>query len=106
MDLEDKIEKLLEDISNDIKYEGCVFWGPGVYFVIGNGTLWEISDDAGYSPRGGWFPDIVSGPSEEQTSYIKHMMEEIGFDECFFQELIEEYGEFDEDYVLDTVQES
>ena len=44
MDEERRIEELLESISNNEKYNGCVFWGCGIYFVVGNGSLWEISD--------------------------------------------------------------
>ena len=72
---EEYIQQLLTTISNNDKYKGCVFHGPGIYFVIGNGSLWEISDDASYSPRGGWFPDIVSGPTVEENKYLEEMME-------------------------------
>lgn len=58
--MENRINELLEAISNNDRYNGCVFWGRGIYFVIGNGKLWEISDDASCSPKGGWFPDIVN----------------------------------------------
>ena len=93
---EQRINELLESISNNEKYNGCVFWGPGIYFVVGNGSLWEISDDASCSPKGGWFPDIVSGPSEEEAACLGKMMDELGFDEYFFKDLIfdcDEYGD-------------
>ena len=59
--MENRINELLESISNNDKYNGCVFWGRGIYFVIGNGKLWEISDDASCSPKGGWFPEFFNG---------------------------------------------
>lgn len=96
---EKRINELLESISNNEKYRGCVFWGRGIYFVIGNGEIWEISNDASCSPRGGWFPSIITGPTEDENRCLTSMMEKLGFDETFFSGLIEEYCEFDEDYV-------
>lgn len=97
--MENRINELLESISNNDRYNGCVFWGDGIYFVIGNGKLWEISNDASCSPKGGWFPEIVTGPTEEEDACLTSMMESLGFDEDFFRELIYDYGEFDEEYV-------
>lgn len=90
---------MLETISNNNRYNGCVFWGRGIYFVIGNGKLWGIFDDASCSPKGGWFPDIVSGPTAEEDKYLTSLMGFLEFDEDFFRELIEDCGEFDEEYV-------
>lgn len=104
--MEKRINELLEAISNNDKYNGSVFWGRGIYFVIGNGNLWEISDDASCSPKGGWFPDIVSGPSTEEDACLSSMMESMGFDENFFRELIDDCGEFDEEYVEDYFEEN
>lgn len=106
MDEERRIEELLESISNNEKYNGCVFWGRGIYFVVGNGSLWEISDDASCSPRGGWFPDIVSGPTAEEDACLQKMMDELGFDEYFFKEIIDDYGEFDDEYVLEYFEDN
>ena len=106
MDEERRIEELLESISNNEKYNGCVFWGRGIYFVVGNGSLWEISDDASCSPRGGWFPDIVSGPTAEENACLQRMMDELGFDEYFFKEIIDDYGEFDDEYVLEYFEDN
>ena len=101
----ERINKLLESISNNEKYNGCVFWGRGIYFVIGNGKLWEISDDASCSPKGGWFPDIVKGPSAEENEFLSSLMESLEFDEDFFRDLIDDCGEFDEDYVEEYFEE-
>ena len=57
------LAELLTAISNDPKYAGCVFEAPGIYFVVCNGEIREISDDASSSPKGGWFPDIDTRPS-------------------------------------------
>lgn len=97
--MKNRINELLKSISNDDKYNGCVFWGRGIYFVIGNGKLWEISDDASCSPKGGWFPEIVKGPTEEEDKCLTSMMQAFGFDEDFFKQLIEDCCEFDEECV-------
>jgi hypothetical protein len=104
--MENRINELLEAISNNDRYNGCVFWGRGIYFVIGNGKLWEISDDASCSPKGGWFPDIVKGPSAEENEFLSSLMESLEFDEDFFRELIDDCGEFDEDYVEEYFEEN
>lgn len=106
MDKERRIEELLETVNNNEKYRGRVFWGPGIYFVIGDGCLWEISDDAGCSPRGGWFPDIVSGPTKEENGCLEKMMDELGFDENFFYDMIEDCGDFDDEYALEYFEEN
>ena len=89
---EQRIEQLLQQITDDPKYSGCVFEGPGIYFAIVNGEILTISNDASCSPRGGWFPDIVSHPSEEKEDYLVKKMTELGFDEDFFYAAAEEYG--------------
>ena len=92
MNYEQRIEQLLQQIADNPKYTGCVFEGPGIYFAIVNGEILTISNDASCSPRGGWFPDIVSHPSEEKENYLVQKMNEFGFDEDFFLEAAEEYG--------------
>lgn len=104
--MEDRINELLEAISQNDKYNGCVFEGPGIYFVIGNGNLWEISNDASCSPRGGWFPDIVTGPTQEEKDCLSSLMETLDFDQYFFSDIIDQYGEFDEDYVEEYFEEN
>lgn len=96
-DDEDVIKYWLEYLSAEEKYRGCVFEAPGVYFVIGNGSLWEISDDAGYDPKGGWFPEIFSGPTKEEADCLKQMMEELGFEEDFFAKMTRDCGDFDDE---------
>ena len=104
--MKERINELLEAVSNDEKYNGCVFWGRGIYFVIGNGEVWEISDDASCSPRGGWFPNIVAGPTKEENDCLTIMMETMGFNETFFSALVEDCGEFEEEYVEDYFEEN
>lgn len=52
------MKELIRKISENKKYHRCVFWGPGIYFVIANGEIRTISEDASSSPRGGWFPEL------------------------------------------------
>ena len=106
MNEERRIEELLESISKNEKYSGRVFWKCGIYFTIANGSLWEISDDASCSPKGGWFPDIVSGPTAEEDTCLREMMEKLGFDECFFKEILGDYGKFDDRYVLEYFEDN
>ena len=106
MDTERMIEELLESISNNDKYNGCVFWGPGIYFVIGNGSLWEIPNDASCSPKGGWFPEIVCGLSDEENACLQEMMEELDFDEYFFREYLYDYDEYDDESILEYFEEN
>ena len=89
---EQRIEQLLQQIADNPKYAGCVFEGPGIYFAIVNGEILTISNDASCSPRGGWFPDIISHPSEEKENFLVQKMNEFGFGEDFFYEAAEEYG--------------
>ena len=86
---EQRIEQLVEQISANEKYDGCVFEAPGIYFSIVNGEILTISDDASCSPRGGWFPDVVTGPNDEQRAYLQEKMLELHFDSDFFSEALE-----------------
>mgnify|MGYP007037177290 CR=1 FL=1 len=107
-DMEDpdtRLAELLTAISNDPKYAGCVFEAPGIYFVVCNGEIREISDDASSSPKGGWFPDIVTGITEGEKNCLDKMMEEIGFELDFFGDLINDCGEFDDEYALEYFSE-
>lgn len=102
---EERLNELLKAISNNPKYNNRVFYGSGIYFIICDAEITEISDDAGCSPRGGWFPDIISGPTEDENKCLESMMEKFGFDEEFFRDITYFYGEFDEDYVEEYFEE-
>lgn len=84
-------------ISNDPKYVGCVFTAPGIYFVICNSEIREISNDASSSPKGGWFPNIVTGPSEEESECLAELMDSLGFDKNFFRDYLDDCFGFDEE---------
>ena len=104
--MENRINELIESISQNDNYRGCVYWGRGIYFIIRRGEILEISDDAGCSPRGGWFPDIFKGPTVEEDQCLMSLMESLGFDEEFFSNLIEDYGEFDVEYIEEYFEET
>ena len=103
--MENAINEALKKISEDPKYDRAVFQARGVYFVIGNGEIWEISDDAGCTPRGGWFPEIYTGLSEEKNKFIEECMEEYDIDEYFFDEMLEYLFEPDEEELLEYFEE-
>ena len=98
-DPEARLAELLTMISNDPKYASCVFEAPGIYFVVCNGEIREISDDASSSPKGGWFPDIVTGPTEEELECLAELMDSLGFDEDFFRDYLDDCFDFDEEEV-------
>lgn len=98
---EQRIEQLLQQISDNEKYRGCVFEGPGIYFVVVNGEVLTISDDASCSPRGGWFPAIVTGPNEEEEAYLQAKMFELNFGSEFFSEALEDCDPEDVEYFFE-----
>ena len=99
--MKNRIDELLEAISNNNNYRGCVFEECGIYFVIRDGKILEISDDASSSPKGGWFPDIVTGPTVEERACLQEMMAELGFDEDFFRDMIDDCYEFSEEEAIE-----
>ena len=99
--MKNRIDELLEAISNNNNYRGCVFEGAGIYFVIHNGEILEISDDASDSPKGGWFPDIVTGPTEDERACMQEMMDKLGFDEDFFSDMIDDCMGFSDEEAIE-----
>ena len=100
------VEELLEEFDQEA--DG-VYQVEGVYFAISKGKIFEISDDASCAPKGGWFPNLVRGLSEEQEAYL----DELGLDEEFLPEFWEEWEEptledvleyFDEDDDAEKIQ--
>lgn len=106
MEMDERISTLLWEISQSEKYAGCVFSAPGIFFIIENGKIREISNDVSGSPRGGWFPDLVTGPTEEENACLKALMNKLDFDEYFFDEVLEEIGEFDEEAIVEYFEEN
>lgn len=100
------LDQLICQIDNNKKYDFKVFWAPGIYFSIINGKIITISNDASCSPRGGWFPPIVTGPSDTERAFLREMMDEWHFDETFFDDILECYGEFHPDYALEYFEEN
>jgi hypothetical protein len=102
---EEKFESLLHRLCEDERYNGRVFHARGVYFTLGVDEILEISNDVACTPRGG-FPDLFFGPSAEEKACIEGMMEKIGFDEFFFDEMIEDCFGFDEEEALGYFEEN
>ncbi len=42
---EELLESLLNELDNNDKYSGNIYEGSCCYFAIGNGKIWEISND-------------------------------------------------------------
>ena len=100
-----KLQTLIRAISEDEELSNNVYEASGIYFVVTNDKIYEISDDASCTPRGGWFPEIVKGPTEEESKSMKTLMEELDFDEYFFDDMIDACGEFDEESALEYFEE-
>ena len=100
------LAKLIHDISENEDLSNNVYSARGIYFVVVNDAIYEISDDASCSPRGGWFPDIVKGPSDEEAAFISKCLEKYDIDEYFFDEYLEDAFEYDEDSALEYFEEN
>ena len=92
MSNENRLNELLESISQNEKYRGCVFHGPGFYFIVVNGKIWEMTDNSE-----GYYPEIVSGPTVEEKECLTSMMDSLGFDEDFFRDYLDDCFDFDEE---------
>lgn len=88
-----ELDALLRVASENEKYDNSVFEAPGIYFAINNGKIYEIPDDASCSPRGGWFPEIFRGPTDEQNIFIDRIITQFGIDESFFSEMVWDLGD-------------
>ena len=92
MSNENRLNELLETISQNEKYKGCVFHGPGFYYIVVNGKIWEMTDNSD-----GYYPEIVSGPTVEEKECLTSMMDSLGFDEDFFRDYLDDCFDFDEE---------
>lgn len=95
------LEELLQKLSEDAAYQNAVFHARSVYFIVHNGEILEISDDASCGPKGGWFPDIYKGLSPEKNAFIEECMEKFDIDECFFEEPLQHFDAEDIDYIVE-----
>ena len=98
---ERRFKQLLFTRANDPKYNKRVYETRGIYFTLCNGIIVTISDDAGYDPKGSWFPPIVTAPTEEEERCLSSMMQKLDFDEGFFYDMIEEIWEFSDEGALE-----
>lgn len=104
---EKRIDELLKAISENKNYRGRVYEATGIYFIIRDGEIFEISSDAGYDPKGSWFPDIVSGLSRDEMYDVDRLMAKADGDILLFEELVEN-GVYDGDvdqYIKDKYDE-
>lgn len=105
-DIQKKIETLLHKLSEEGNTYGEIYEVSCIFFIIANDAIWEIPNDAGCSPKGGWFPEIVTGPSVEEDAYLTTIMEKYGFDEYFFNDYLDDCFEYDEDSALEYFEEN
>lgn len=96
-EIKNRLNELLNQISNNPEYQGETFSYSGIYFEICDSEIYEMPNDFSYSPRGGSGLDTFYGPSKEENDYMEWLMKELDFNEYFFQELIEDYGYFSEE---------
>ena len=106
MDTKNRIQQLIDSISNNPAYSGCVFEDASIFFVIANGKLLEISSDASSGPRGGWFPEILTGPKPEEAEALQSLMNELEFDTDFFEEFFSYGEEFSDEGVLEFFEDN
>lgn len=83
------IQELIDKISTDEKLKRNIYEVAGIYFVVCN-DIWEISNDASCSPKGGWFPQIYSGPNNEERQFITEIIDKYDVEETFFEEYLAE----------------
>ena len=74
---EELLDTVLSEISEDEKLADNVYLGDCIYYVIRNGEIYEITDDAGDLPRGGWFPEIIRGLKPDVKECIDKIREEV-----------------------------
>jgi len=102
---EQKLNELLEAISNTPELQDCVFQTDCIFFVIWNGKIFEIPDSSGDSPKGGSVLSVFRGPTAEQNEYVQNMMDNFEFDETFFSEIIDYFYDFDEDEIAECFED-
>lgn len=103
---EQQMKQLLQEISESGRYRDSIFAESGIYFVIVNAEIRTISSDASCLPKGGWFPEIISGPSVEERECLEKMMNSWDFDIDFFDKMIEDCGEFCEEDALEYFEDN
>ena len=96
LDIEDEdeqkqaFEDFIKILANDDKYDGEIFEGYNCYYVISDAGLRAISNDASCSPKGGWFPEIVTGLPSEQTKHALEIAQKLNIDIDFFRKAKED----------------
>lgn len=91
-EVENVLNDILKEISNISDYGKTVFETSCIYFIITKEKILEIPNDASCGPKGGWFPDIINGLSQEQNDYIKSLMQQYDIDEYFFDDFLDYTG--------------
>lgn len=87
--VENQITRKLHEISKTPELSACVFECATFFFVVKDGEILEMPNDASESPKGGWFPDIVTGLPSELEDYIRSHQGQLDFDDEFLEDLQE-----------------
>ena len=95
------LASLFQEISENPELCGGVYEVNGAYFIVREDGIREISTNASDAPRGFWFPDIVVGPTSEESKAVKELMEKYNIGADFFTECYDSISEFDSDIAKD-----
>lgn len=97
-DLDGFLERYVQKIPNLKKYSKCVFYGPGMYFVVSKYGVTAMPDDPGCYVKGGSYPDFQSyyiSPTKTELLFIRKMMSDFGFKASFLDKVVDHYnGDF------------
>ena len=99
MDQQDRVQELLDLISSDEKYNGRVFRGPGIYFMIEDGWISEVDDGCDFS-------GLTSGPSAEEKACMDQLMKKLGFGQYFFSDFLSDYDYFSDKHILEYYEDN
>ena len=95
-----RLNELIHEISSNPEYEGCIFNDHGWYFIITNDEISLLSDTDPCSLKGTPI-SAFTGPSQEEHDFIEKLMDELEFDEFFFDAPYNEYWGYDEENFLE-----
>lgn len=99
-DAQIRLKELIHEISSNSDYDGCIFNDHGWYFIVTNDEISLLSDTDSCSLKGTPI-SAFTGPSPEEHDFIEKLMDEIGFDEYFFNEAYDEFWGYDEERFLE-----
>jgi len=95
-DAQIRLNELIHEISSNPDYDGCIFNDLGWYFIVINDEILLLSDTDPCSLK--CTPiSAFTGPSQEEHDFIEKLMDEIGFNQYFFDGAYGQWFGYDED---------